>query len=106
MVSQRRAARAGLGQPQHADAEPPEWFWHCDWQAWRTGDPIPPEYDTNDFDRFVWALGEALRRWSEGRDAWLAVRGLVAWPMHGLTRREWERIQQEEPHRVLHRPPP
>ncbi|MDW8804610.1 hypothetical protein PV439_11785 [Streptomyces scabiei] len=104
MASARRAARAGLSQSHRADAESPGWLWHYDEQAWRTDDPVPAEWDDNEWDRHVWGLFQPWRRWREGRDAWLRDHGLVVWPMDGLTRAEYGRIEKKEPHRVLRRP--
>lgn len=51
-------------------------------------------------------LHAAEGRWHEACRQWLEERGLVTWPMRGITWLEYQRTAREEPHRVLHRPPP
>ncbi|MFG2130493.1 hypothetical protein ACGFNV_22125 [Streptomyces sp. NPDC048751] len=97
MVSQRRAARAGMGRPP-VEESPPEWLWRFSPQAW-----VDERACTGE-DATVAALVAARRRWRGQRDAWLEERGLVVWGMRGLSHDEFKRIEQQEPHRVLRRP--
>ena len=99
MVSARRAARAGLDRTQGADCEAPAWLWQFrgeDWGvSWPPSDAVPGE---------LLNVVRARRQWREAREEWLAERGLVMWGMRGLSRQEFERIERQEPDRVLRRP--
>ena len=82
-----------------ADAVP-EWFWQLRWTDWGLKGRPGPDNPTKLSD-----IMRARQEWREARERWLEERGLIAWPMRGVTYRGYERIAQEEPHRVLHRPP-
>ncbi|MEU8688839.1 hypothetical protein [Streptomyces sp. NPDC048665] len=99
MASARRAARAGLDRQQGAECEAPAWLWRFRSYDW--GIPWPPS-DANPVE--LRELVRARRQWRETREAWLAERDLVMYGMHGLSLRDFQRIEHEEPHRVLRRP--
>lgn len=99
MVSERRAARAGLDRPQSAECEAPGWLWRFRSEDW--GISWPPSED-NPVE--LGELMQARRRWQDARETWLAERGLVAQGMRGMTHAEWNRITREEPHRIVQRP--
>lgn len=98
MTSRRRAARAGLNRAQDAPEGLPEWLWGFSYARW-----VAAVQEAGG-DASLEAAIRARRKWREARDAWLEERGLVMWGMRGLTCGEFKRIEQEEPHRVLHRP--
>lgn len=80
------------------DMEPPEWLW---------GEPmgrIAMRAQREGQSDWITAVIRARKVWQAERDAWLAERGLVVSGMQGLAWREFQRIEREEPHRVLRRP--
>lgn len=94
MVSARRAAR--MAPAVRSDDEPPEWLWRFSAASFFAR----PADEPSSLESFV----AARRRWREARDEWLLDRGLVMWGMTGMTFQEYNRIEREEPHRVLRRP--
>lgn len=96
-MSQRRAARAGVGRPPAAE-QPPGWLWKFSPYEWVDERACTGEEET------VAALVAARRRWRKARDGWLEERGLVVWGMRGVTHDEYRRIEREAPHRILRRP--
>ncbi|MZE56158.1 hypothetical protein GTY86_33790 [Streptomyces sp. SID5770] len=91
MARRRKPATAPL------DMEPPEWLWgeplgRIALRAQRTG------------ENGMAAIIRARKEWRAERDKWLSERGLVVWGMEGLSYSEFQRIQKQEPHRILRRP--
>lgn len=94
MVSERRAARAGLGRPPVQADGIPEWVW---------GDQVRPRQWARDHGGLKEGRYDAVMEWRERCRQWLDERGLV---MDGVNvaYEECRRIKREEPHRVLRRP--
>lgn len=77
----------------------PDWLWAFDGRQWgwhakglrSCGGQIEGRYD-------------ALQRWHEACRAWLEGQGLVAWEHNGGSLDDFQRIEREEPHRILRRP--
>lgn len=81
------------------DMEPPDWLWER---------PLGREARLAagaDEEGWVTAVIRVRREHAKRRDAWLQERGLVMWEAGGLSSQEYRRIEQEEPHRILRRPP-
>lgn len=78
--------------------EPPAWIW-----GESMGRIVAAAKRRGEED-WIAAVLRTRKEWREARDAWLNERGLVVQDMAGLSYREYQRIEREQPHRVLRRP--
>ncbi|MGW5272751.1 hypothetical protein ACWEQP_09230 [Streptomyces sp. NPDC004044] len=100
MASPRRAARAGLNRPPTPDSGPPEWLWGFQSNHWFMR---PKDGDEH---KSLQAFIGARREWRESCREWLDERGLVLWGISSISWHDYQRIEREEPHRILRRPEP